>query len=110
MHSGPEECDGRGGPPAQAVNPESGVWTGVRSAIRGNDAGLAAELALLTAMFASDGTVEAGTGTGAVLVVVVVVVAVLVVPPPPPPPPTAPPEKTVVAGTVFGCCHRKPSS
>lgn len=107
MHSGPEDCDGRGGPPAQAVIPESGVWTGVRSAIRGNDAGLATELALLTAIFASDGAVGAGTGAGAVLEVVVLV-AVLVVPPPPPP--TAPPEKTVVAGTVFGCCHRKPSS
>lgn len=98
MHSGPEDCDGRGGPPAQAVIPESGVWTGVRSAIRGNGAALL--------VFVS-GSVEAGTvegtgaGTGAVLVVAVLVL-VVVCPPPP--------EKTVVAGTVFGCCHRKPSS
>ena len=77
----------------------------MRSATRGNDAGLVAELAFLV-IFASGGTVEAGPGA----VLEVVVLVLVVVPPPPPSPPTALPEKTVAAGTVFGCCQRKPSS
>ena len=75
----------------------------MRSAIRGNGAALV-ELALL--IFAS-GTIE-GAGAGAVFVVAVLVLVVC--PPPPTALPPPPPEKTVVAGTVFGCCHKKPSS